>query len=139
MHRQFLGEHICPLIQAKTLNTFLCICPNTTHPCHRFLCTCTHIFLEDEIKIPVLPFFTYDPFLIHSKDPWKHVEVSSVFLSHSECNLFAYSSFTNAFASSVLQLLHFKYCTQQNCSQNLLNKEVTFSKIMPIRGFSKVH
>lgn len=45
----------------------------------------------------------------------------------------------NAFASSILQLLHFKYCTQQNWAQNLLNKEVTFSEIIPIRGFSKVH
>lgn len=45
----------------------------------------------------------------------------------------------DTFTSSRLQLLDFKYCTQQNWPQILLNKEVTFSEIMPIRDFSRVH
>lgn len=45
----------------------------------------------------------------------------------------------DTFYSSTLQLLHFKYCTQPNWPQNLSNKEVTFSEVMPIRDFSKVH
>lgn len=57
----------------------------------------------------------------------------------SDCNLFAPSkpSAQKHFISHCI--LSTKHCTQLNWPRNLSNKEVTFSEVMPIREFPKVH
>lgn len=149
----FPGEHICPLNQCRTsLNTFLWksrLYSEITKPYRTFPNTPLNFPTIFAIEVQIK--YVFNTALNCS---WLFMTNRSLLI---QCLCIQTTQFTSGHGviwgvliayifslkgimkSSRAKLLHFKHCTQQNWPENLLHREVTFSDVMPIRDFPKVH